>query len=115
MRLFLPILLGFIFYIGTVRLASIREAPVQYLSNCAHCSLNLKSPQPCLTRIANCTRCMTHRSDKDPDVLEAGCCMSNCGPIYEVSMSNGRPTYFCQGDICNLKMGSGVIDRLRSP
>ncbi|CAF1089923.1 unnamed protein product [Adineta ricciae] len=113
MRALLPFLLAFIFYIGTVRPASIPEEPAVYLSNCAQCSINLKAIQPCLARTPGCTRCMAYRNSQDPDVLETGCCMSNCGPIYKVSMSDGRPTYFCQGDICNLKMGSEVLDLLR--
>jgi len=38
--------------------------------------------------------------------------MENCGPIYQVSNANGRPTYFCQGDICNLKISSEKINLL---
>lgn len=117
-----------------VRSASIPEEPEIYLSKCANCTLNLKALQPCLERIDGCTRCTMYRNDQDPgkcqltrfsyyicfyefffliDVLEAGCCMSNCGPSYQISMADGRQTYFCQGDICNLKIPSEKIPLLR--
>lgn len=46
------------------------------------------------------------------DVIETRCCMTDCGPSYQVSMYEGRPTYFCQGDRCNVKFNPSIFDRV---
>ncbi|CAM4766711.1 unnamed protein product [Rotaria magnacalcarata] len=90
-----------------VQSASVLIQSTEYLSECFNCTHVPK--QICINIAYNCPRCMMYRNDQDPNVIETRCCMSNCGPAYQVSMYDGRPTYFCQGDRCNVKRDPSVL------
>ena len=51
----------------------------------------------------NCRMCMVYRNQYDGNTIVRRCCYSNCGQSNTVTIYEGRQTYFCSANLCNLK------------
>ena len=109
---------SFFEHISVDALQSKTKSKTPSTSICYDCAES--NTEECIAKTPNCPMCMISRNEKNSSrsfvplliflkncrflsqgIFDRRCCWSNCGLDSQIIEYEGRPAYFCSGDLCN--------------